>query len=372
MRRKVIIDCDPGIDDSLALMLALSMEEVEVVGITIVCGNSPAEMGFGNAKKVLKHMNRLDVPVFMGAEKPMKREYVNALDTHGEDGLGESFLPEVPGYRQEKTAVGFMSEMLRAGDCSVIALGPMTNLAELIETDREAFDSIEELVSMGGSFKSHGNCSPVAEYNYWEDPDAAARVYRAIEENAQAAKETVEYKNMEEEQIENPSIETENLKKQKTQQAKYDEQQETFHKLSRIHMVGLDVTRKIVLTPDLLEYMNRLDSYHGEFVRKITKFYYDFHWEWEHLIGCVINDPLAVAYFANRSLCSGFESYVDVETGGISMGQTVVDAMNFYRKTPNAVVLTQVDSREFFYFFFGKILGKTREELDLMGVLCGN
>jgi purine nucleosidase len=331
MRRKVIIDCDPGIDDSLALMLALSMEEVEVVGITIVCGNSPAEMGFGNAKKVLKHMNRLDVPVFTGAEKPMKREYVNALDTHGEDGLGESFLPEVPGYRQEKTAVEFLSEMLRAGDCSVIALGPMTNLAELIETDREAFDRIEELVSMGGSFKSHGNCSPVAEYNYWEDPDAAARVYRAIEENAQ---------------------------------------HETSHKLSRIHMVGLDVTRKIVLTPDLLEYMNRLDSYHGEFVRKITKFYYDFHWEWEHLIGCVINDPLAVAYFANRSLCSGFELYVDVETGGISMGQTVVDAMNFYRKTPNAVVLTQVDSREFFYFFFGKILGKTREELDLLEVLC--
>jgi purine nucleosidase len=344
MRRKVIIDCDPGIDDSLALMLALSMEEVEVVGITIVCGNSPAEMGFGNAKKVLKHMNRLDVPVFTGAEKPMKREYVNALDTHGEDGLGESFLPEVPGYRQEKTAVEFMSEMLRAGDCSVIALGPMTNLAELIETDREAFDRIEELVSMGGSFKSHGNCSPVAEYNYWEDPDAAARVYRAIEENAQAENEL---------------------------QAQNDEQHETFHKLSRIHMVGLDVTRKIVLTPDLLEYMNRLDSYHGEFVRKITKFYYDFHWEWEHLIGCVINDPLAVAYFANRSLCSGFESYVDVETGGISMGQTVVDAMNFYRKTPNAVILTQVDSREFFYFFFEKILGKTREELDLIEVLCG-
>jgi purine nucleosidase len=343
MKRKVIIDCDPGIDDSLALMLALSMEEVEVVGITIVCGNSPAEMGFGNAKKVLKHMNRLDVPVFTGAEKPMKREYVNALDTHGEDGLGESSLPEVPGYRQEKTAVEFLSEMLRAGDCSVIALGPMTNLAELIDTDREAFDRIEELVSMGGSFKSHGNCSPVAEYNYWEDPDAAARVYRALEENAEA-----------------------------DQQENNDERHETFHKLSRIHMVGLDVTRKIVLTPDLLEYLNRLDSYHGEFVRKITKFYYDFHWEWEHLIGCVINDPLAVAYFANRSLCSGFESYVDVETGGISMGQTVVDAMNFYRKTPNAVVLTQVDSREFFYFFFGKILGKTREELDLLEVLCQN
>lgn len=78
-KRKVIIDCDPGIDDSLAIMLALQSEELEVVGITIVCGNCPVEMGFGNAKKVLKHMDRLDVPVYIGAEKPLRREYVNAL-----------------------------------------------------------------------------------------------------------------------------------------------------------------------------------------------------------------------------------------------------------------------------------------------------
>ena len=93
-KRKVIIDCDPGIDDSLAIMLALQSEELEIVGITIVCGNCPVEMGFGNVKKVLKHMGRLDVPVYIGVEKPLRREYVNALDTHGEDGLGESFLPE--------------------------------------------------------------------------------------------------------------------------------------------------------------------------------------------------------------------------------------------------------------------------------------
>ena len=81
-KRKVIIDCDPGIDDSLAIMLALQSEELEIVGITIVCGNCPVEMGFGNAKKVLKHMGRLDVPVYIGVEKPLRREYVNALDTH--------------------------------------------------------------------------------------------------------------------------------------------------------------------------------------------------------------------------------------------------------------------------------------------------
>ena len=87
MKRKIIIDCDPGIDDSLAIMLALSSNDIEVLGITIVCGNSPVEMGFENAKKVLKQMNRLDIPVYIGASQPLKKEYISALDTHGSDGL---------------------------------------------------------------------------------------------------------------------------------------------------------------------------------------------------------------------------------------------------------------------------------------------
>ncbi len=87
--------------------------------------------------------NRLDVPVYIGVEKPLRREYVNALDTHGEDGLGESFLPEVEGFRQEMGAVEFLSK-LKEEHISVIALGPMTNLATLLEQDRVAFDQIEE------------------------------------------------------------------------------------------------------------------------------------------------------------------------------------------------------------------------------------
>ena len=109
--QKVIIDCDPGIDDSLAIMLALKSPEIEVIGITIVCGNSPVEMGFGNAKKILKQMNRLDVPVYIGESTPLRRDYVNALDTHGEDGLGESFLPEVTGYHQQISAVDFLADV---------------------------------------------------------------------------------------------------------------------------------------------------------------------------------------------------------------------------------------------------------------------
>ena len=106
---KIIIDCDPGIDDSLAIMLAASSPEVEIVGITIVAGNSPSELGFKNAKRVLKFLGRLDIPVYVGASRPRVREYVNALDTHGEDGLGESFLPEVPDQEIPlESAVEFM------------------------------------------------------------------------------------------------------------------------------------------------------------------------------------------------------------------------------------------------------------------------
>mgnify|MGYP002552660041 FL=1 len=125
-KRKVIIDCDPGIDDSLAIMLALKSPEIEVIGISIVCGNSPVEMGFGNAKKILKQMNRLDVPIYIGESTPLRRDYVNALDTHGEDGLGESFLPEVIGYQQQISAVDFLADVLKKEKVSYRAKAEVT------------------------------------------------------------------------------------------------------------------------------------------------------------------------------------------------------------------------------------------------------
>lgn len=363
MTRKIIIDCDPGIDDSLAIMLALSMpEEASVLGITVAAGNAPVEMGAGNARKILRFMDRLDIPVFEGAAGPLKRDLVDALDTHGPDGLGGSFLPEVepaeyancarykenlqeilpdepPAVRfpagagsgsasspsslqGEPPAVRFLADTLlrqERGSVDIVALGPLTNLARLAAAAPEAFDRIGELISMGGSFQSHGNCSPVAEYNYWCDPDAARIVFAQMNKRDRL-----------------------------------------------LHMAGLDVTRRIVLTPSLLDYMKRLDARIGGFVEKITKFYFDFHWEWEHLIGCVINDPLAMAYYFRRDLCGGFESYVDIETEGICRGQSVVDAMHFYRHRPNAVVLTEVDAAAFFRFFFAKLLHIPEEELDLI------
>lgn len=305
-KRKVIIDCDPGIDDSLALMLALSSPELEVLGITIVYGNVPTNFGAENALKVLKLMDRLDIPVYLGQNEPLSREYISAQDTHGMDGLGETNYTLVDSVRPKDGAVNFITETLSKNkDVSIIALGPLGNIAKAIEKNKNAFENLAEFVTMGGSFKSHGNCSPVAEYNYWCDPHAAKFVY-------------------------------ENLGK-------------------TIHMVGLDVTRSIILTPNIVEYIQNLDPKKGEFIKNITRFYFDFHWEYEKVIGCVINDPLAVAYFINRDLCSGFSAFTTVETEGISIGQTVVDSMNFWKKESNSYVLTKVDHIKFMKMFLSRI-----------------
>lgn len=320
--RKVILDCDPGIDDALALMLALSLPELDVIGITVVCGNVPVEKGVKNALKILELMNRTEIPVYAGETEPLIRPYIDAMDTHGEDGLGESAFPDPAGSPAEGDAVSYLSDVLLSEEqVSVIALGPLTNLARLLATHPEAFVRIQELVSMGGTYKSHGNCSPVAEYNYWCDPDAAAKVYEAYASMPELAGK-------------------------------------------KIHMIGLDVTRKIVLTPNLIEYMKRINPFLGKKIETITRFYLDFHWEQEGIIGCVINDPLAVAYFADRSICSGFDAYTAVETIGISYGQTLVDAYEFWKKPHNSHILTQTDPYRFMLMFCCQVLGADRSQAE--------
>lgn len=314
-KRKIIIDCDPGIDDSLALLLALSSEELDIAGITVVSGNVPADIGAENASKILHFAGREDIPVYVGECVPLVRDYVSAQDTHGEDGLGDSDYPLFPSVKVQNNAVQFITDTLSQGEkISIIALGPLTNIAKALQSKPEAFENVEELVSMGGSYKSHGNCSPVAEYNYWCDPDAAKYVY----ENFQGI----------------------------------------------IKMVGLDVTRQIVLTPNILEYMKRLDADKAELIEKITRFYFDFHWKYEGIIGCVINDPLAVAYFIDNSLCDGFYSYTTVETQGISIGQSVVDAMDFWKKKHNSLVLTSTDRFRFMEMFISRLFNAQISEIE--------
>ena len=143
--RKIIIDCDPGIDDALAIMLAVNSPELEIVAITTVSGNVPSDMGAVNAKKVLKQLNRLDIPVYIGEDAPLREEYIDARDTHGMDGLGESFLPEVSSGCEKQSAVDFLTEILEKEKISIIALGPMTNLAKVFSKKPELIQNVEEL-----------------------------------------------------------------------------------------------------------------------------------------------------------------------------------------------------------------------------------
>lgn len=306
--QKVIIDCDPGIDDVLALEYALRSPELDVVAITVVAGNVPVDLGVENTFKVLERCNRLDVPVYAGADKPLKKPFVSAQDTHGEDGLGESGIVRTSAVTpQDQVAYQFLRQYFATSqDTGIIALGPLTNIALALEKDNTWSQNIQRFVTMGGTYKSHGNCSPVAEFNYWCDPDAAAIVYQKL--------------------------------------------------AVKIEMVGLDVTRKIVLTPNILEYTKRINPESFAYLQKITRFYFDFHWQYEHILGCVINDPLAVAYYIDPTLCLGFDSYVAVETCGLSLGQTLVDRYDFWQKEPNAKILDTVDSRKFFEMFLTVIL----------------
>ena len=315
MKKKVIIDCDPGIDDSLALILALNSPEIEVIGITTVSGNVKSDQGAKNALKVLKLMNREDIPVYIGEEFPLIRELITAQDTHGEDGLGETNYAEA-NVKIHYGGVDFILENAKKGDLSIIALGPLTNLAKAIEKDELSFNMINEIVSMGGAFKSHGNCSQVAEFNYWVDPHGVKEIF--------------------------------------------DKSKVPFS------MVCLDVTREIVLTPNLIELIKQIGGDVANFIVDVTRFYVDFHWKQEKTLGCVINDPLAVAYFIDRSICEGFTSYLDIVTDGIAIGQTLVDIGEFYKKEHNGLVLTKVNSDKFMKMFLERIFPDNKEDIEIV------
>mgnify|MGYP002570759621 CR=1 FL=1 len=289
------------------------------IWVTTIKGTPAARQAAENSLRLIRLAGvPYEVPVAVGATEPLAGNWKGPdPHIHGPNGIGGVELPPSPQQPLEEPAWAFIARMAREhpGELTLVTLARMTNLAKALEIEPDLPRLLKRVVFMGGTFHAPGNVSPVAEANIAGDPEAADRVF----------------------------------------QAGFD-----------LTMVGLDVTRKIVLTPDLLEYMCRLNKETGEFVKKITKFYFDFHWEWEHIIGCVINDPLAVAYFINPELCKGFDSYVQIETEGISLGQSVVDSMNFYRKASNARVLTEVDVYGFFQMFLSRILDQEPEELDIL------
>lgn len=289
--------------------------EFPVVAISLSDYNAIREMlGY---KTVTLEENEFTTQWHMAVTTDEQEEFIRSHAIV--DGLGESHYPEITNQIMDESGVEFLTHTLKNAaqtddPVSIIALGPLTNLAKVIQEDPQSLAGLGELISMGGSYQSHGNCSPVAEYNYWCDPHAAEIVYRAFEDLPVCQNK-------------------------------------------KIHMVGLDVTRKIVLTPNILEYMCYVNPQIGERIRKITRFYFDFHWKQEGVIGCVINDPLAVAYFVDRTLCSGIDACTRIATDGLCIGQSVVDGFDFWHGHKNSHVLTKTSPLAFMQMFFDRVLG---------------
>ena len=179
---KIILDMDPGIDDALALMLALRSPEIQILGVTTVAGNAPLEMTSTNARRVLEHLHVTTIPVALGAAKPLKPTLVDARDYHGPDGLAQCDLPSPKLPLHPAKAWDFIAQLVldAPGQITLVATGPLTNVALAFENHTELPQSLARLVIMGGAYGltpyGKGNQTPFAEFNVWQDPEAACIV----------------------------------------------------------------------------------------------------------------------------------------------------------------------------------------------------
>jgi inosine-uridine nucleoside N-ribohydrolase len=292
-----IVDCDPGLDDALALLLVLASPELELLGVTTVAGNQTVEKTTANALQVLELTGRENVPVARGADGPLVGELVVADDAHGESGLGGLVLPEPTAEPANEHAVDFLAERLLGADrpITLFALGPLTNVALLLALHPEVTRGIDRIVLMGGAI-GEGNMTASAEFNIWIDPEAAASVFESGLD---------------------------------------------------VTMVGLDVTNRAVLTPEDAERL-RAGGPVGAAAASMVDFYLGFYdAAYEHG-GAPIHDAVAVAQVLRPEVVTTLPRRVDVELGGLCRGRTVVDMR---RRTilpePNARVAVDIDVQAF-------------------------
>ena len=312
-KEKIILDVDPGIDDSLAILLAIQSDQFDILGLTIGSGNVDSEQGAKNAAHVLDLLGRPDIPIYKGPVRPLEIDYTDARDTHGEDGLGETVFAQTDRSEDTPAAV-FIQETLEAhpDEVTIFALGPLTNLATVLQTDPEGLTKAKAIRVMGGSYGVHGNCSPVAEYNFWCDPHAANQFFAS-------------------------------------------------KALPTVYLYTLDVTYDILFTPNMREMVKQFATPLGDFVWDITQFYVDFHWKQERTLGCIINDPLVVAD-AFSPMVSFYKGNVAVVETGMARGESVIE-----RTRAGTVFISEsVDQHTFFDVFLTTIFAEHAPDIKLM------
>lgn len=295
----IIIDCDPGHDDAIALILALASPKLNVLAVTTSAGNQTPDKTLRNALRILTLLGRHDIPVAGGAPKPLLRELIIADNVHGESGLDGPALPE-PGFApQALTAVELMAKTLRASaePVTLVPTGPLTNIALLLSAYPELKEKIARIVLMGGS-AGPGNWTPAAEFNIYVDPEAAEMVFSAG---------------------------------------------------VPITMCGLDITHAAQVMDEDIERIRAITNPIARTVAELLDFFMIYHRDpkWG-FVGAPLHDPCTIAWLLRPELFEGIECHVSVETQGqYTVGMTMVDRYRLSPHEPNATVLLGVERQGF-------------------------
>lgn len=302
MKEKIILDCDPGHDDAIAILLAAMDERTDLLGITTVAGNSYVENTTLNALKIAE-LAKIEVGVYRGADLPLVRDQIIAPGIHGDSGLEGTELPEPKMNEADQHAVDYMVETVESnpGEINLVATGPLTNIAIFARKHPKTFEKIKRLVMMGGGI-GFGNTTPVAEFNIHADPEAAAIVFGTDVEKILAPLDLTHQAVMSEEYI---------------------------RKLKTFRKKGLDILA------DLMGY------FHSTYKKVFG------------IDGAVLHDPCTVMYLIDPTIFESETLHVDVELRGeFTYGQTVADIWKTTGKAPNMRVLKKMDRKKFFDILF--------------------
>ena len=291
MATPIILDCDPGHDDAIAIMLALASAEVELLAVTAVAGNAPLHHTQANAIRVLDHMGRDDIPVAAGADRPLVQDPITARDVHGATGLDGADLPQPSRDPVATHAIDLIAELATTSEqpVTLVATGPLTNVALFVARHPLAAGALERVVFMGGAI-GLGNLTPAAEFNVWADPEAARRVCMSGLD---------------------------------------------------LTMVGLDVTHQALFTSDDTEAV-RGRGVAGRLTAELVEFYARAH---PDRPGTPIHDAVAVAQVIDPGLLSLEHCHVEIDCGPVSRGRTLVDRNHVTGEEPNVHVATGIDPR---------------------------
>ena len=300
MTRRIIIDCDPGQDDAVALFLAFASPELDILGITTVGGNVPLELTHRNAR-MMCDIAGSNVPVYAGCDKPMRQLLRTAEYIHGETGINgiDVFDPVTP--LQAQHGVDFIIETLLAADdgsITVAPTGPLTNIGTAIDREPAILPKIERIVLMGGAMREGGNRTPSAEFNILVDPDAADIVFRCGRP---------------------------------------------------ITQMGLDVTHQVLSTKDRVDRIAALDNPVAEATAGMISFFERYDMSKYAAPGAPLHDPCTVAWLIKPELFTGKDCNVAVETQSkLTLGHTAVDFWHVTDRPKNVHWVYQVDSDGFY------------------------